>query len=1767
MAHALLLAGECAAVSSSLRSNVKWQPSKYNSEAEELEDPLLEEFKTLRRRLFTWTDWSAVEPLEYLSPFLEVVRSPETSGPITLTALTSLLKLIRRDVLGASASGVAEAVQATSDAVTQCKFEATYPASDECVLYKILEVLGALVRCPWGKLLTSDNLLNIFQATDRIVLHPQHGCMACYRIGHYTSDKGRDTSELLTQASRQAMADMVQEIFAGLEAIPEPDMSPYASLLHGTPRLQVSPGPSTLTSATAEPAGSGEFAEGRPSTAEGEEEEAAGGNGGEAAPPPQAACEGEPPAAAADTAAEAGAEPSAVFGSVGQRPGEGPEAAGAEPPQEGQGEQAPPASGEEQPASPFKAAGKTGGTPGAEAPVDAGPAPAPHAGEIVSLLPPVEAHSTEVEGYGIDAVKEVLLFIISLVGTPPLGVHQDLPAHGLDLMNAALQAAGPALGYHETLLALLRQDLVPAMFAAARQPRLSTLAGVCQVTLALYTHLGSYLLLQARGGWAACARGALGMGGRLEKSWLEVHKVEALLALLLLPLAEGHGAAGVEQQQAAVEGILDFCYQPGFVRKAYLNLDCRIERSNLFEQICGLLSKAAFPVSGPVGAVHLLSVDGIQAILSSLSTTATGASEADPGHLAPLSDPPAFVDIWTPLCAGRHPPVLRAVGGALRDGREGGVAEVARAEKYLKGRLATAAEHFNRDQKKGFAYLQSMKLLPGPKLDAVAVAHFLRACPGLAKPAIGEILGEKGPFYDAVREAFLKTFEFEGMDFDMALRLFMDAFRPPGEGQKIDRIMQARAAREGGSTGRGNQSAFGTRYHAQMPSMGLKSADAAYVLAFSNKKKMSLADFSRINRNTNDGDPMPPELLREIYASIARDELKISSEASADELPAVFWTKLALEARLPRSRSLASAAAFAAAAPAGLGPGAGLPPERLPGCKALEREMFELAWGPTLAAVSVLLDNASDPGAVEEVVDSIIVLLSKFLAVLHPAAPRAVVALGESAKARAAIEAMYGDLVRGGWRNVLECVMRLHRLELLPPGVIAADAEDPQQARARLPRPASLKAKPGASLFSRAINSLISIDSADPAGAEGAKEAAAQAAALACVEACRVDEVFADSKFLTGESLVELVKATMWAAGNVVGAAASGERTDQAELALELLVTIALRNRDRGGLIWPLLHEFLAACTAPETAQARARAWQGGEANPLVERAVMGLLRVCQRLLPYKEDTAEMLLSSMKLVVGLSPEVFRELAVPIAGEMLVLLKHTSPYIRTEADWRTVCAIIAPASLRSHQAAALGFECLSEVCNEPRALSAESYMPLLECCLQYTDAYKHHNPAAAVQFLGLIDTVFSWLLSAAQAQQPPAGDARQQQRERRQQQREPAAEAEEAEESPLGTPARPPRPPALSDEAMVDLWLSTMQVLSRNLCMDECQPLRDSAIMVLWRGVAASEPLDLPPELWVQAVRELLVPVVRGLVQLANSRGRGAAGAGKSVRLAVSMLTKAAQLYLPLMAGDREVYPLWQATLQALQDCMAVRQEEVAESVPENVKSMLLVLYDGGLLRPGWQDAEGRSLWDLTWSRVSQISSALNPEMVGRALAPPPAPPAPPPASPAPAAAPAAAAEPTAAAGVAGAAEAAAAEATGAGGGDAAGAAEEAVSTPRAAASAVASHPIEHTPASSTTTSPERHPPSAAAAARDEGSARSSFDLAAEAVAPPAEAGPAAAAEAVAPPTEAGPAAAAEASGDGGAAAADAGGGEVEQGANEYAEEAQAEQSSGTCKQS
>lgn len=132
------------------------------------------------RVILSIAELAEVEPLRLLTPFFELIRSPETGGPVTGTALGTLRRLISAGFFGLFEVGVAEAVNATAEAVTSCRFEATTPSADECVLFRILEVLGALVASAWGGLLSHDTLLNVLQAA--------------YRIGHYQTEKGRATS-------------------------------------------------------------------------------------------------------------------------------------------------------------------------------------------------------------------------------------------------------------------------------------------------------------------------------------------------------------------------------------------------------------------------------------------------------------------------------------------------------------------------------------------------------------------------------------------------------------------------------------------------------------------------------------------------------------------------------------------------------------------------------------------------------------------------------------------------------------------------------------------------------------------------------------------------------------------------------------------------------------------------------------------------------------------------------------------------------------------------------------------------------------------------------------------------------------------------------------------------------------------------------------------------------------------------------------------------------------------------------------------------------------------------------------------------------------------------------------------------------------------------------------------------------------------------------------------------------------------------------------
>jgi brefeldin A-resistance guanine nucleotide exchange factor 1 len=90
--------------------------------------------------VFQWNDWWERDPLSYLGPFLEVIRSVETSGPITGMALSTVHRLLSQGFVDKAAPSASAAMHSIADAVAHCRFEETDHDSDEVVLAKILQV-------------------------------------------------------------------------------------------------------------------------------------------------------------------------------------------------------------------------------------------------------------------------------------------------------------------------------------------------------------------------------------------------------------------------------------------------------------------------------------------------------------------------------------------------------------------------------------------------------------------------------------------------------------------------------------------------------------------------------------------------------------------------------------------------------------------------------------------------------------------------------------------------------------------------------------------------------------------------------------------------------------------------------------------------------------------------------------------------------------------------------------------------------------------------------------------------------------------------------------------------------------------------------------------------------------------------------------------------------------------------------------------------------------------------------------------------------------------------------------------------------------------------------------------------------------------------------------------------------------------------------------------------------------------------------------------
>ncbi|VDP39729.1 unnamed protein product, partial [Schistosoma margrebowiei] len=155
-----------------------------------------------------------LEPLVYLTPFLEVIRSEDTTGPVTGLALTAVDKFLSYGLLElpstksdesslnktGSLNSIGLAVEAIADASTQARFVGTDPRSAEVVLMKVLHLLRTLLLVPAGALVSDRAIREILQSCFRICFEPK-------------------LSELLRRTAELCLASMIQLFFSRLPTL------------------------------------------------------------------------------------------------------------------------------------------------------------------------------------------------------------------------------------------------------------------------------------------------------------------------------------------------------------------------------------------------------------------------------------------------------------------------------------------------------------------------------------------------------------------------------------------------------------------------------------------------------------------------------------------------------------------------------------------------------------------------------------------------------------------------------------------------------------------------------------------------------------------------------------------------------------------------------------------------------------------------------------------------------------------------------------------------------------------------------------------------------------------------------------------------------------------------------------------------------------------------------------------------------------------------------------------------------------------------------------------------------------------------------------------------------------------------------------------------------------------------------------------------------------------------------------------------------------
>lgn len=442
--------------------------------------------------------------------------------------------------------------------------------------------------------------------------------------------------------------------------------------------------------------------------------------------------------------------------------------------------------------------------------------------------------------------ESVLVLIMRLLSKlcDPRRNSESTCVLALSLVNIALESGGQRLGSHAGLVSTMQGDLCRNLLQNSQTDDLAILSLTLRVIFNLFNSIKDHMKVQ------------------LEVFLISVH-------LRFLNPSSGHSP---EQRELVLESLLEFCREPVLMLDLFINYDCDVQCTNLFEVVCKTLATVATPKPGrPVNALNRLALEGVLAVVGSIARRCRTRRPRDddvehlhaalPSPSTPRPRPYRLSsdelsttggDVEHSLSeAGSEPNLLAATTESvdsldatewLAAARER-TAQVLQQRRQMKKRLALAAGYFNTHSRSWLDEVRRLGLLGGSQDESpepAAIAKFLHDAPSLDKNKVGEYLSkgpvDQYPVNAAVLRAYVSAFDLGKLTFDVALRTFLSGFRPPGESQCIERIMEA----------------FATHLYDQWTAEDARRADASssggsarHISAGRVSKTTSPRDFSR----------------------------------------------------------------------------------------------------------------------------------------------------------------------------------------------------------------------------------------------------------------------------------------------------------------------------------------------------------------------------------------------------------------------------------------------------------------------------------------------------------------------------------------------------------------------------------------------------------------------------------------------------------------------------------------------------------------------------------------------------------------------------------------------------------------------------------------------------------------------------------------------------------------------------------------------------------